>query len=78
MIDTISHKKSLWFSVLRLAALGKAAIVGISLSLALMGAFDVAFAVTAEQWWDSIRPDWIVNVVAATGAVGGIIARIVA
>jgi hypothetical protein len=69
---------STWTTVLAVAATLKAMIAGVGLGLAALGALDVAFAVSAEQWWQAVRPDWLVNMFAATGAVGAILVRIIA
>lgn len=66
-----------WVNFLKIAAVLKLMIAGVGVGLAALGLLDVAFAVTAEAWWDSIRPDWVINLFAAVGAIGAVATRVV-
>lgn len=65
-----------WYNFLRVVALSKALVAGAGFGLAVMGAFDIAFAVAATEWWNAMKPDYLVNVAAATGALGGLVVRV--
>ena len=73
----VSQMPISWQRFFFLAALGKAIIAGVGLGLASLGALDIAFAVSAHEWWQSVRPDALFNWFAAAGGVGGLIVRII-
>ncbi len=63
-------------SILLLVALGKAVVAGIGAGIALLGALDIAFAVTAQEWWDSMKVDHWFNIAAVGGGVTGFIVQL--
>lgn len=67
-----------WRKFIFLTAMGKAAVAGAGLGLAVLGALDFTFAITAQEWWHAFRPDAIMNAFAAGGAAVGIVSRIIA
>lgn len=66
-----------WRKVLLTVALGKAAIAGAGAGLAILGAFDIAAAVTAREWLNEVQHAYALNLFAigggVTGAVGGLV-----
>ena len=66
-----------WNRLTLVMALGKAAIAGAGVAIALLGVFDAALAATVTEWWESFEHVRALDIVASFGAVGGIIARLV-
>lgn len=66
-----------WQRYLLIAAIGKAMMAGAGVGIACLGALDLAFAISAEQWWEAVKPDAIVNWFAVGGTVVGFVARVI-
>jgi len=66
-----------WSTFLALVTTLKIMIAGVGVGLAALGALDVAFAVAAHQWWTDVRPDWLLSMFAATGAIGGVVMKVI-
>ena len=64
-------------SILMLVALGKAVVAGIGAGIALLGALDIAFAATAQEWWDGMKVEHWFNVAAVGGGVAGFFVQLV-
>ena len=61
----------IWHYIMIAAATAKAAVVGASLGLAALGALDVAFAVSAQEWLKQIETDLYFNEFAIGGGIVG-------
>jgi len=61
-----------WRNFLMAIGVGKAAIAGAGLTLAILGAFDIAAAVTAQHWYAQFQHDYLNQITAAGGVAGGI------
>jgi len=62
-----------WTLLLAVVALGKAAVLGASLALAVLGAFDIAFAATASHWLDVLQKEYLNYVAIGGGFIGAVI-----
>jgi drug/metabolite transporter superfamily protein YnfA len=61
-----------WRNVLLVVAICKAAIAGAGLTLAAMGALDIAFAIAAQHWIHEIQPHYFDLTTAGGGLIGAI------
>lgn len=62
-----------WRKFLIFVGIGKAAIAGAGLTLAFLGALDIAAAITAQHWWvEHVQAN--MNAITAGGGVAGGIA----
>jgi hypothetical protein len=60
-----------------LAALVKAGVAGAGVGLAALGAADFAFAATAWEWLDSMKPQMLINFFAIGGGVVGVTMKVI-
>lgn len=60
-----------WRKFLLVVAIGKAAIAGAGLTLALLGALDIAAAITAQHWIEHVQAN-MNAITAGGGVVGGV------
>ena len=58
-------------------ALVKAGVAGAGVGLAALGVADMAFAVSAAQYWDAVKPEPLINTFAAVGGTLAVVWRIV-
>lgn len=56
--------------------IAKAAIAGASLGLAALGVTDLAFMATYADWWNEVRPQYLINGFAIAGSVTGVLFRV--
>jgi hypothetical protein len=63
-----------WTRLLMFVSLAKAAIAGAGLAVAVLGALDIAFAVTARDFLEHIRPHFL-DFAALGGGVIGVVVR---
>lgn len=54
-------------------ALGKAAVAGAAAGLAVLGAFDVASAISAKEWLTAVQHAYAFDAFAATGGAVGFV-----
>lgn len=66
----------MWQKLLMFTALGKAAVVGASLGLALLGALGFAEAVMARDWLNEMQRAYAFDIAAAAGAGVGIVGQL--
>jgi hypothetical protein len=59
-----------WKRFLVLVAIGKAAVAGAGVALAILGAMDIAFALSAKAWLSELKPYYL-DVAAIGGGVVG-------
>lgn len=73
---SITHSEipMFWTRLMFAVAIGKGAIAGAGLALALLGALDVAMAVTAQQWLKSIQANYLEEITLG-GSIIGAVAR---
>ena len=62
-----------WKRLLGAVAVGKAALGGAGLALAIAGAFNIAAAVTAQHWLHDVQKHYLDYVALGGGVVGGAI-----
>lgn len=67
--ETAMTVPAFWHTFLMIVAVGKAAIAGAGVALALLGALDIAAAITAQQWMQTVQDQ--INVITAVGGVAG-------
>ena len=65
-----------WRKLLWLVAIGKSAIVGAGLVLAVLGAADIAFAITAQEMMRDIKPYYL-DFAALGGGIIGAAVRVI-
>ncbi len=63
-----------WTRLLVFVSFAKAAIAGAGVMVAVLGALDIAFAVTAKDFLDQVRPHFL-DFAAVGGGVVGVIVR---
>jgi hypothetical protein len=63
-----------WTRFLAIVSLAKAAVAGAGLALAALGALDIAFAITARDFLEHIRPH-ILDYAAVGGGILGAVAK---
>ena len=61
-----------WRNLLVFVTVGKAAIAGTGLALAGLGALDIAFAITANDWLQEIQREYVNYVALGGGAIGAV------
>jgi hypothetical protein len=66
-----------WQTFFKVAAVCKAAIGGAGLALALLGAWNVAAAVSAHDWLTSVQHTYALDAFAATGGVLGAAVKLI-
>lgn len=62
-----------WKNVLLFASVGKAAIAGAGMTLAILGAFDIAFALTASNMLRDFQHQYLDYLTLGGGAVGAVV-----
>lgn len=62
-----------WKQIMFYAAFAKAAVVGTSLGLAAFGAMDFAFAISASDWFETTRQEYLFDYFALGGGLAGIV-----
>lgn len=62
-----------WKRFLVLVAIGKAAVAGAGVALAIMGALDIAVAISAKAWLTEFKPYYLDIAAIGGGAVGAVI-----
>jgi hydroxyethylthiazole kinase-like sugar kinase family protein len=58
-----------WKTFLLVVAIGKTAVAGAGITLALLGALDIAAAITAQHWMQNVQSQ--INAITAAGGVAG-------
>jgi hypothetical protein len=66
-----------WKRFLMAIAVGKAAIGGAGLALAILGAYNVAAAISAADWLHGVQHAYALDTFAAAGGVTGAIIKMV-
>ncbi|WP_453951825.1 hypothetical protein [Bradyrhizobium sp. USDA 377] len=65
-----------WARFLVFVSLAKAAIAGAGVAVAVLGALDIAFAATAREFLDQVRPHFL-DFAAIGGGLLGVVVRTV-
>lgn len=63
---------AVWNRLLLIVAIGKGAVVGTGVMLAALGALDIAFAITAQQFLTELKPHFFDYAALGGGVIGAI------
>ncbi len=66
-----------WQKFLMIIAVGKAAIGGAGLALAILGAYNIASAVSAHDWLHAVQQSYAFDAFAAVGGAVGATLKII-
>jgi len=77
IIDSHGDVPLYWKKVMYLLVLAKTAVGGAGLAIALLGLFDVAAAVTAQQWLSYFQTEHYLDTFAGVGAGAGFFGKLI-
>ena len=71
--ETAMQVPAAWRTFLTIVTIGKGALAGAGLAIALLGLYDVAAAASAQEWLRLLKPYYVDYATAGGGVVGAAI-----